>query len=424
MTAQSTSPALKVPTAKAWPALLATAISANLAVAGLLAFQSASAAQLSSIRFANNINRTQVILDLSGGTEYQTFPLSNPDRLVIDLKQTQLNEAFVQQSLGSSSLVSAVRQSPRGGGGLRVVLDLTTSVSSRVLPLDPAGVYGHRLLIELVGQQALVNNERAVEQQSYSVAKGDTLFSVAQRHGVSLEELTAANAKQGNTLEIGDTLLIPPQSRPRQVASNLTGDLSTGTEAATAIQPVKLASGGWQHQVAQGESLFSISQRYGVDIESLQASNQMQDSNIRVGDILLVPSTPLSNPQNENLRRHKVNSGDTLYSLSKQYGVSIASIQSANSIRSSLLDLGRTLVIPSPSEQPTAPAQPTYAHGLAGRHTVAQGENLFQIARRHRISIVRLRRANGMAGDGINVGDELIIPSRVTATAQTDVYNR
>ncbi len=102
---------------------------------------------------------------------------------------------------------------------------------------------------------------------------------------------------------------------------------------------------------------------------------------------------------------HTIKSGDTYYSLSRQYGVSVAQLREANpGIDPAALRIGQTLKIPV-TTPPPAPAAPPPARPEF--HTVVRGETLSAIARKYSMTITELRSLNNLSSDIIRVGQRL-----------------
>ena len=105
--------------------------------------------QLKSVRVWPSPDNTRVVLDMSSAPNYNYFTLTGPDRLVIDLKGAS-NVTNLARIENKSELVRKIRESsPLEKGGLRLVLDLSSTIKPVVFPLAPAGPYGHRLVIDL-----------------------------------------------------------------------------------------------------------------------------------------------------------------------------------------------------------------------------------------------------------------------------------
>ncbi|MCG3055944.1 LysM peptidoglycan-binding domain-containing protein, partial [Escherichia coli] len=98
---------------------------------------------------------------------------------------------------------------------------------------------------------------------------------------------------------------------------------------------------------------------------------------------------------------HKVSTGDTLWKLSQQEGVSVDELKQANNRTNDMIYVGEVLTIP---EKETV-------------HTVVQGETLFGISQTYNTSVDRLKDLNGLQGDLINVGQQLVVTGQGASEA-------
>lgn len=114
-----------------------------------------------------------------------------------------------------------------------------------------------------------------------------------------------------------------------------------------------------EHIVEKGETLYRISLNYGVTIEEICRLNPNAAHGIKVGEKLYIPLKATSNAPQANKAPvyHKVESGETLYSIARKYGVSVNAILSANSTidNADKLSQGIILIIP-----PTTPENGVY----------------------------------------------------------------
>jgi LysM repeat protein len=164
----------------------------------------------------------------------------------------------------------------------------------------------------------------------YIVQRGDTLFSIARRYGVTVDALMAYNSLSSTTIYVGQRLLIPTGQVP-----------GPG-------QPVS-------HIVQRGETLYSIARRYGVTVDALVAANRLTSTSIYVGQRLVIPaSTPPEKPP----VTHVVQRGETLYSIARRYGSTVAAIQAANRLTSTTIYVGQRLLIPTGQGNPTPSPPP------------------------------------------------------------------
>ncbi len=108
--------------------------------------------ELRDLRLRTEGAHTRVVLDLSEAMPSEVFTLSGPDRLVIDLAQGRLTGDLVDAPL-TGSPIAGIRTGERGAG-TRVVLDLRSPVEVERHDLAPAGLQGHRLVLDLEAPRA------------------------------------------------------------------------------------------------------------------------------------------------------------------------------------------------------------------------------------------------------------------------------
>lgn len=120
--------------------------------------------------------------------------------------------------------------------------------------------------------------------QQYVVRPGDSLYGIANAHGVALGDLLRANnLTNGHFLQVGQILVIPTGPQLGQPATTTTiGGAGTGVQAAAVAKRV--------HTVQPGDSVFSIAQYYGVVPQELAQLNNLVDANVlQVGQQLVIP---------------------------------------------------------------------------------------------------------------------------------------
>src|SRR5690554_5874556 len=94
------------------------------------------------------------------------------------------------------------------------------------------------------------------------------------------------------------------------------------------------------HIVAAGETLFSISREYNITVSELREWNSLASDNLQSGQSLRVAP-----PDGGNRVTHQVQPGESLFGISRNYGVTIAEIQSWNSLEGTSIEVGLTLVL-------------------------------------------------------------------------------
>ena len=161
------------------------------------------------------------------------------------------------------------------------------------------------------------------------------------------------------------------------------------------------------HQVDAKETLYSISRRYGVPVTAILESNPSSEGGISVGRLLKVPYTPKTKPEVKEIKRHVVAAKETLFSISRQYDVSVEDLKKANGLAENSLALGQELIIPSISKVVTAPV-PTKMKSASSMHTVAPKETTYSIARQYGITVQQLKEWNNLQ-DELPVGKILLV---------------
>lgn len=118
----------------------------------------------------------------------------------------------------------------------------------------------------------------------------------------------------------------------------------------------------------------------------------------------------------QKARKHQVASGDTIYTLARKYGVTREALAKANNLegeKAALLKLGQTLIIPATTQ--TAAVQSASAKSAAKKHKVASGDTLYDLARKYGVSADALAKANALEGKkvaNLKLGQTLVIPAK------------
>jgi len=115
----------------------------------LLTFSAISLADVQGVRLWHAPDSSRLVFDLTDGPEHKIFPLTSPNRLVIDIENSKMLDSLKDLDLKVGP-VRKVRWAMRDHKDLRVVLDLREAVEAKSFPLPPNNKYGHRLVVDLV----------------------------------------------------------------------------------------------------------------------------------------------------------------------------------------------------------------------------------------------------------------------------------
>jgi LysM repeat protein len=162
------------------------------------------------------------------------------------------------------------------------------------------------------------------------------------------------------------------------------------------------------HKVDEKETLFGISRRYRTTVDAILEFNAGAKDGLDIGEILKVPYTPKTIVRPSDGIVHKVVPKETLFSISRNYGVGMADLREWNKLSSDALSVGQELIIRKKGAATTPPVRnPVITK--KGVHTVAEKETLFSIARQYNITEKQLREWNNMQGSELKIGQTLYV---------------
>jgi len=132
---------------------------------------------------------TRLTIESNKPISNNMFIIGNPDRLVIDLEDVELNKSLddlTDKIGGNDPYIKTVRVGQFKPGVVRLVLDLKSEVSPQIFSLKPVGEYGHRLVLDIYPSQPL-DPLMALLEQSKSITKETTTDSIAIEQGAAGE---------------------------------------------------------------------------------------------------------------------------------------------------------------------------------------------------------------------------------------------
>lgn len=154
-------------------------------------------------------------------------------------------------------------------------------------------------------------------ESTYTVKKGDSLYSIANKYNTTVDELKRINNLTSNTLSIGQVLKLPSDK-----ASNVEKKENTIS-----------------YTVQKGDSLYSIARKYDTTIDRIKDLNNLTTNLLSIGQVLLIPT-------DTNLETtYTVQRGDSLYSIAKKYNTTVDRLKQLNNLTSNLLSIGQILIV-------------------------------------------------------------------------------
>ena len=171
------------------------------------------------------------------------------------------------------------------------------------------------------------------------------------------------------------------------------------------------------HSVGEKETLYAISRRYGTSVDNILQYNPTADAGLEIGQILKIPYVPKKTARATGGTTHTVAAKETMFSISKMYGVTVDEIKQWNNLSDNTLSIGQQLTIKkgasTSSSSGTQAATATTVVGVAsakkGVHTVAAKETMYSISRQYGVSVQQLQEWNNMTGTELSIGQELLV---------------
>lgn len=166
------------------------------------------------------------------------------------------------------------------------------------------------------------------------------------------------------------------------------------------------------YTVQSGDTLYKIANQYGVTVAEIMELNNLGTTVLTVGEQILIP-----NKSQDTTTTYTVKSGDSLYKIAGQYGVTVDEIITANNLKSTKLQIGQVLVIPTGTIQPTP--TPTLPNNNYITYTVKPGDSLYKIANNYNTTVNAIKELNNLKSNNLSIGQQLKIPSSSNDTSYT-----
>lgn len=160
---------------------------------------------------------------------------------------------------------------------------------------------------------------------TYVVQKGDTLWDIARRYNITVDELKRLNGLTNNILSIGQILKIPMENSDQ--SNNMNSD-----------EENNLNNLYINYTVRYGDTLWKISRIYDTTVEDIMRLNNMTSNFLSVGQVIKVPV-------NTSTRTYTVRYGDTLWSIAKRYNTTVEEIKRLNNLTNNIISIGQILRI-------------------------------------------------------------------------------
>lgn len=429
------------------------------------------AATVETVRSYRAPDYTRLVFDLSAIVDHEVFTLDNPERIVIDLANVQLNADFSALDLAGTP-ISNIRSAPRNNDDFRVVFDLTSKVQPRSFLLEPNEQYGNRLVIDFYDQNTQTK-KTVVRKSSDEIAnnKRDIVVAISAGHGgedpgaIGVNRLQEKKVTLAISREIEKQINSTPGYKAVMVRDGDYG-MTLGQRTRIAHQNsadffIAIHADSYKSSSARGTTIYALSQR-GATSQQARLLAEKENAADLIGGVGSVRLAGMD----EDLRSVLIDLSMTasiaasleagnkiISSVGKVTRMRRQTVEQANFVVLRSADIPSLLVESGYITNPTdasnldssnwrkrfssaivngitayfydTPPRGTYIAwhkengGGPSSYTVSRGDTLSQIADRFSVPMATLKQANNMNSNSIRVGQELVIPNGLISPSAT-----
>lgn len=255
----------------------------------------------------------------------------------------------------------------------------------------------------------------------YVVTKGDNLYDLSRKFGVSVKDIKTANKLSNNNLGIGNELLIPESNLKRNN----------------------------RYVVKSGDTISQIAEKFGVKTKDLKDSNKLKNDKLKIGQVLTIANRDINTvplvqkkPTQTITTNYEyiVKKGDTLSEIADKHGIRTNDLKRVNKLKSHNIQIGQKLVIPNPAVEikiashnkevvPTKtkvekPSQNIFQNNINSNLTVSnvykvqKGDTVYGLSNKFKISSENFKKWNNLNNNNLRIGQKLFLtPNKEIKTA-------
>ena len=272
----------------------------------------------------------------------------------------------------------------------------------RRLPSNPAKDYYYIM-------RDTPNNETVIVEYGFADSTGDDISQLKNNWEKLAEAVTKAIVEYAGgkyvapidsnyyTVKSGDSLwsisrkfgiTVDELKNANNLSSNL---LSIGQNLIIPGKEAQAASG--EYVVKKGDTLYSIARKYNTSVDNLKSINNITTDSLAIGQIIKLPST--SSTASDT---YIVKKGDSLYSIARTYNTSVDKLKEINNLTSNALAIGQVLKLPSNNANENVV------------YTVKKGDSLYSIAREYETTVDAIKKLNNITSNTLSIGQKLLLP--------------
>ncbi|MBU2660791.1 C40 family peptidase [Bacillus cabrialesii] len=174
-------------------------------------------------------------------------------------------------------------------------------------------------------------------------------------------------------------------------------------------------------KVKKGDTLWDLSRKYDTTISKIKSENSLRSDIIYAGQTLSIngkSTSSKSSSSSSSSSTYKVKSGDSLWKISKKYGMTVSELKKLNGLKSDLLRIGQVLKLKGSTSSKSS-SSTKVSTSSTSTYKVKRGDSLSKIAKQYGTTVSKLKSLNGLKSDVIYVNQVLKVKGTSSKTVSS-----
>ncbi|EGP5214901.1 LysM peptidoglycan-binding domain-containing protein [Enterococcus faecium] len=280
-------------------------------------------------------------------------------------------------------------------------------------------------------------NSGSATSTTYTVQSGDSVWGISNKFGITMDQLIQWNNIQNNFIYPGQKLTIKGSQENGSSTNNSGNNTNSSGNAGTSNGG---QTTGAKYTVQSGDSVWKISNDHGITMAQLIEWNNIKNNFVYPGQQLIVSNggssntgantgnTSGSNSSNSSSSntasgtKYTVKAGDSVWSVSNKYGITMTQLIQWNNIQNNFIYPGQQLTVSNSGSTNSASSNTgssantnnsssanTGSSSSQGTYTVKAGESVWSVANKNGITMNQLIQWNNIKNNFIYPGQQLIV---------------
>ncbi|HFD3586456.1 TPA: LysM peptidoglycan-binding domain-containing protein [Enterococcus faecium] len=287
-------------------------------------------------------------------------------------------------------------------------------------------------------------NSGSATSTTYTVQSGDSVWGISNKFGITMDQLIQWNNIQNNFIYPGQKLTIKGSQENGSSTNNSGNNTNSSGNAGTSNGG---QTTGAKYTVQSGDSVWKISNDHGITMAQLIEWNNIKNNFVYPGQQLIVSnggssnagantgsntgntsgssSSSSSSSNTASGTKYTVKAGDSVWSVSNKYGITMAQLIQWNNIQNNFIYPGQQLTVSnsgstnSTSGNTGSSTNTNNSSSSQGTYTVKAGESVWSVANKNGITMDQLIEWNNIKNNFIYPGQQLIVKGGTSANTNT-----